>query len=159
MNRIEYRTALESRLAAVPSAERAKQLDYYDEMICDRMEDGMTEEEAVAMLGDIDETAREILSQYALPSPVSPAGADRPPAPDKENRGGGGRGGNRLRNRFALYRVGVLCAVRDRRGSGGGGDCAICGSAGEADLQRRSLSDKIHRTSDREAIKKVILWE
>ena len=88
MNRIEYRAALESRLAAVPSAERAKQLDYYDEMICDRMEDGMTEEEAVAMLGDIDETAREIMSQYALPSPVSPAGADRPPAPDKDNRGG-----------------------------------------------------------------------
>lgn len=82
MNRIEYRAALESRLAAVPSAERAKQLDYYDEMICDRMEDGMTEEEAIAMLGDIDETAREILSQYALPSPVSP------PAPDKDNRGG-----------------------------------------------------------------------
>jgi len=34
--------------------------EYYDEIISDRMEDGMSEEEAVAALGDIDSIAAEI---------------------------------------------------------------------------------------------------
>ena len=64
MTRNEFRNALSARLLTLPMSESTKTLDFYDEMICDRIEDGMTEEAAVAALGDIDKLAREILSQY-----------------------------------------------------------------------------------------------
>ncbi|MBQ8509664.1 MAG: DUF1700 domain-containing protein [Clostridia bacterium] len=66
MTRIEFREALSRRLSALSEEERRKSLDYYDEIICDRMEDsstedGLSEAEAVAALGDIDKIAAEIL--------------------------------------------------------------------------------------------------
>ncbi|MCI8388899.1 MAG: DUF1700 domain-containing protein [Clostridiales bacterium] len=75
MTKIEFRAALASKLQSIPLAERAKPLDYYDEMICDRMEDGMSEADAVADLGNIDDIANEILSQYTITSlaPVTEA--------------------------------------------------------------------------------------
>lgn len=64
MTRNEFKNALSARLLTLPMSESTKTLDFYDEMICDRIEDGMSEEEAVAALGDIDNLAKEILSQY-----------------------------------------------------------------------------------------------
>ncbi|MCR5279769.1 MAG: DUF1700 domain-containing protein [Lachnospiraceae bacterium] len=47
------------RNAGVPNPEGM--IEYYDEMICDRMEDGMTEEEAVGSLPDPDKIVEDAL--------------------------------------------------------------------------------------------------
>jgi uncharacterized membrane protein len=70
MTKTEFKAELASRLSGIPLSERAKPLDYYDEIICDRIEDGMTEEEAVAALGDIDKIAGEILCSLPITSLV-----------------------------------------------------------------------------------------
>ena len=49
MNKQEFLSALQNALAGLPKKDRQKTLAFYSEMIDDRMEDGMTEEEAVAI--------------------------------------------------------------------------------------------------------------
>ncbi|MBQ8351317.1 MAG: DUF1700 domain-containing protein, partial [Clostridia bacterium] len=51
MKKQEFLEALAQGLAARGAADREKTLDYYREMIEDRMEDGLSEEEAVAAMG------------------------------------------------------------------------------------------------------------
>lgn len=48
MTKEQFLQQLRQRLAGLPEEDLQKQLQYYSEMIDDRMEDGMTEEEAVA---------------------------------------------------------------------------------------------------------------
>ena len=50
MNRKEYMESLEKELSFVPELQRKAILDYYEEMIEDRMEDGMDEPSAVAAM-------------------------------------------------------------------------------------------------------------
>lgn len=51
MNRIEFIKTLSSHLSYVMRPEEVRELvDYYDEMILDLMEEGMTEEQAVSQL-------------------------------------------------------------------------------------------------------------
>lgn len=50
MTRAEYLSRLESLLSCLPEGQRAESVAFYDEMILDRMEEGMGEEEAVATL-------------------------------------------------------------------------------------------------------------
>ena len=66
MNRKEFLRSLSRSLRGLPRAERAQSLDYYGEMIQDRMEEGLSEEEAVARLGRADEIARQILESSAV---------------------------------------------------------------------------------------------
>lgn len=47
MTRNEFITSLSARLQGIPENERQKALDWYSELICDRMEE-MPEAEAVA---------------------------------------------------------------------------------------------------------------
>ena len=61
MNRKEFLRSLSRSLRGLSRAERAQSLDYYGEMIQDRVEEGLSEEEAVARLGSADEIARQIL--------------------------------------------------------------------------------------------------
>ena len=58
MNKKEFLRVLSRSLRGMPRAERAQSLEYYGEMIQDRMEEGLSEEEAVARLGSADEIAR-----------------------------------------------------------------------------------------------------
>lgn len=60
MTKNEFTKVLKGRINHLPKAERKKILQYYYEMISERMEDGMTEEEAINALGNID----ELLSEY-----------------------------------------------------------------------------------------------
>ena len=58
MKKKEFLKKLKKGLAAMGGYERQRVLDYYDEMISDRIETGKTEEEAVAELlkeYDVDE--------------------------------------------------------------------------------------------------------
>ena len=61
MNKREFLRSLSASLRGMPRGERAQSLEYYGEMIQDRMEEGLSEEEAVACLGSADEIARQIL--------------------------------------------------------------------------------------------------
>ena len=65
-------------------------LVYYAEMLADRMEEGMTEEEAVAGMEDLETIVRRILEEEGLPY-RSPEETVRPPEyPDVTRLGGGG---------------------------------------------------------------------
>ena len=66
MNKQEYLEALRGALAQMPQEEREKQLSYYDELIADMCEDGMSETEAVARLGDPAAVAQELLTALPL---------------------------------------------------------------------------------------------
>ena len=55
MNKAEFLAALRERLSGLPEEDFNRSVDYYTEMIDDRVEDGMSEEEAVACLGSMDE--------------------------------------------------------------------------------------------------------
>ena len=65
MNKEQFLTELQERLSFLPASEAARFIGYYREMIDDRMEEGMSEEDAVADLGDIDHIVEDI--QYDLP--------------------------------------------------------------------------------------------
>lgn len=63
MTKNEFLTELRSRLEGMFEADRNQSLDYYSEMIDDRMEDGLSEEEAVAAVGTPSELAEQILGE------------------------------------------------------------------------------------------------
>lgn len=62
MTKQEFTDALRARLAGLPEADVAERLDFYGEMIDDRMEDGLSEEEAVADVGTVEEIAEQIIA-------------------------------------------------------------------------------------------------
>ncbi len=67
MTKSDFLNALAARLGALSEIDIARSLDYYEEMIDDRMDDGMTEEEAVAASGSAEDAAREILANTPIP--------------------------------------------------------------------------------------------
>ena len=70
MKKQEFLKSLKESLWAVPEGDVQNSLDYYSEMIDDRMEDGLAEEEAVAAVGDLDEIVKQILSETPRPPQV-----------------------------------------------------------------------------------------
>lgn len=67
MNKQEFLTALQEGLKGLPQADIQHRIEFYREMIEDRMEDGMSEEEAVAALGPVRDIVAQILSETPLP--------------------------------------------------------------------------------------------
>ena len=61
MNKQEYLSAIRVRIPKMPTEDMERFIAYYSEMIDDRMEDGMTEEEAVATMDTPDEAVDQIL--------------------------------------------------------------------------------------------------
>lgn len=70
MNKNEFLATLRERLNGLPEEDIIKSLDFYGEMLDDRIEDGMSEEEAVSDLGNIEEIISQILSAVSLPKLV-----------------------------------------------------------------------------------------
>lgn len=66
MTKVEFTLELLDKLQALPQAEVSERLQFYIESIDDRMEDGLSEEEAVAALGSIDEIASQIAVDIPL---------------------------------------------------------------------------------------------
>jgi len=66
MKKNEFLAELRERLAGLSEADMKQSLDYYAEMIDDRMEDGLSEEEAVNAVGTPGEIAGEILGEMPL---------------------------------------------------------------------------------------------
>ena len=67
MTKQEFLSELERALGKLPHAEVEQALAFYDEAISDRMEDGLSESEAVADLGPIDEIAAQIAAESTRP--------------------------------------------------------------------------------------------
>ncbi len=63
MNKKEFFSVLARELQQLPLEERRKTENFYEELISDSMEDGLSEEEAVARLGDPASIAKEILGE------------------------------------------------------------------------------------------------
>ncbi len=63
MNKEQFLAALRARLTGLPQADLERTLQYYREMVDDRVEDGMSEAAAVADVGDPDELAAAILQK------------------------------------------------------------------------------------------------
>lgn len=61
MTKVEFIGVLRQRLAKLPDFERSKTISFYAEIIDDRMEDGMSEADAVASLGSIDQIVSDTL--------------------------------------------------------------------------------------------------
>ena len=66
MNKAEFLQQIARGIAGLPQADVDRWMEYYTEMLEDRIEDGMSEEEAVGSLGAPAEVVRQILAQTPL---------------------------------------------------------------------------------------------
>lgn len=66
MNKIEFIEALRRVLSGLPKNEIDERLDFYCEMIADRVEDGFSEEDAVNEIGSVEEIAEQIVADIPL---------------------------------------------------------------------------------------------
>lgn len=82
MDKFHFLTHLRAKLWALPKEDAERTVEYYREMIEDRMEDGLSEEEAVADVGNIDEIVNNILADSPKAQPVPQPMVQ----PVKENR-------------------------------------------------------------------------
>lgn len=62
MTKIEFILSLNEKLSGLPRDDVRERLNFYSEMIEDRMEEGLSEEEAVLAVGSVDEIAAQIVS-------------------------------------------------------------------------------------------------
>lgn len=63
MNKRQFLASLEKKLSKLNNEERRRQLDYYEEMINDRIDEGLSEEAAVERMGNVQGVAAKILSE------------------------------------------------------------------------------------------------
>ena len=66
MNKQEFITKLKAMLSDLPENEITERIDFYSEMIDDRIEDGLTEEDAVADLGSIEDIRAQIVKDTPI---------------------------------------------------------------------------------------------
>ena len=66
MTKIEFILSLSRSLQGLPQSDVTERLEFYNEMIDDRIEDGLSEEEAVAAIGSVESVADQILSEIPL---------------------------------------------------------------------------------------------
>lgn len=64
MTQAEFIARLDRLIAALPAEERRRATEFYSELILDRMENGKTEEEAVADCGPVEEIAEKVMAAY-----------------------------------------------------------------------------------------------
>lgn len=66
MDKLDFLMALEEALSQLPEEDRRASIEYYAELIDDRMEEGMSEADAVASLGTAEKIAEQILMDMPL---------------------------------------------------------------------------------------------
>ncbi len=67
MNKADFLWELRKKISGLPDDDILRSLDYYGELIDDMVENGMSEEDAVAALGSLDDIVRQILTDTPLP--------------------------------------------------------------------------------------------
>ena len=66
MERLEFLLQLRERLSCLPQDDMEERLTFYNEMIDDLLEEGLSEQEAVAQIGNVNEIASQILQDTPL---------------------------------------------------------------------------------------------
>ena len=66
MNKDSFLLALRNRLSGLPQEDIDASVDYYSEMIDDRIEDGLSENDAIKAIGNIEDIISQILSETSL---------------------------------------------------------------------------------------------
>ena len=66
MSKQAFLTELKNGLKGMPQEDVEERLTFYGEMIDDRIEEGLSEEDAIASLGSVDEVVNEIVSETPL---------------------------------------------------------------------------------------------
>lgn len=79
MNKQAFLDAIRRQLNGLPRQEIEKQLAFYAEMIDDRIEDGLSEIDAVGQMGSVEQIVRQIRAEY----PLSAAKTAPPPTAEK----------------------------------------------------------------------------
>lgn len=67
MTKEQFLSDLAARLRGIPEDDIKQSVDFYREMIEDRMDEGMSEDEAICSIGDMDEIVSKILYEVPLP--------------------------------------------------------------------------------------------
>ena len=78
MNRNDFLQAVREKLKGLSEEDINKALEFYEEAISDRMEEGLTEDQAVAAIGTPDEIANQILMDTPLPKLVKAKAKSKP---------------------------------------------------------------------------------
>lgn len=113
MTRAQFLNDLYRRLGALSREQAEQHLTYYAEMLADRMEEGMTEEEAVASMEAVETIAQRILQdegappappRYPDPSGIRTGGPANTPALPERNRDW------RRPAKYALWALALLVA-------------------------------------------------
>ena len=94
MTKLKFLMLLHDKLSALDEDEVEERLNFYSEMIEDRMEEGLSEEDAVNEVGDIDEIAEQIISE------LSPSLESQPPVKGEEI--------NRCKRRYKAWEIVLL---------------------------------------------------
>ncbi len=63
MTKTQFLDRIKAGISSLPREDKEKYLEYYSEMVDDRMEEGMTEEEAVADIGSTSDIVAQILRE------------------------------------------------------------------------------------------------
>ena len=66
MNKQEFIKKLKEMLSDLPEKEINDRIDFYSEMIDDRIEDGLTEEQAIKDIGTVEDVAKQIIDEIPL---------------------------------------------------------------------------------------------
>ncbi|MBE6555911.1 MAG: DUF1700 domain-containing protein [Ruminococcaceae bacterium] len=66
MRKQEFLDALRTKLSGLPKQDVGERLNFYGEMIDDRVEEGLSEEEAVLDIGSVEEIAAQIIADIPL---------------------------------------------------------------------------------------------
>lgn len=66
MDKQEFLAQLRQGLSGLPQSDVEERLGFYEEMIEDRMEDGLSEEEAIAEIGPVQEIVDQIVAETPL---------------------------------------------------------------------------------------------
>lgn len=66
MTKLAFLEALNKKLSGLPKKEVDERVSFYCEMIDDKIEDGVSEEEAVEQLGSVDDIANQIIGEIPL---------------------------------------------------------------------------------------------
>ena len=64
MTKLNFILTLNDKLSSLPKKDIEERLEFYSEMIEDRIEEGLSEEDAVAAVGNVDKIASQILQEY-----------------------------------------------------------------------------------------------
>ena len=66
MTKLDFLMQLHSKLEKLPQDELEERLNFYSEMIDDRMEEGLSEADAIAAIGTVEEIAAQILADTSI---------------------------------------------------------------------------------------------